>query len=76
MRRRAKWLAAFSVRRNHARNSALTFAVCFRWTALTGGESGLGGIVRPAIGPVNLDDPVVFLVLVALAMLGIGAVVK
>jgi ABC-type branched-subunit amino acid transport system permease subunit len=46
--------------------SALTFAVCFRWTALTGGESGLGGIVRPAIGPVNLDDPVVFLVLVSL----------
>ncbi|MBU6271398.1 MAG: ATP-binding cassette domain-containing protein [Betaproteobacteria bacterium] len=45
--------------------SALTFTVSFRWTALTGGESGLGGIVRPAIGPVNLDDPVVFLVLVS-----------
>ena len=45
--------------------SALTFTVSFRWTALTGGESGLGGIVRPAIGPVNLDDSVVFLVLVS-----------
>lgn len=41
--------------------SALTFAIAFRWTAFTGGESGLGGVVRPAIGPLNLDDPVVYL---------------
>jgi branched-chain amino acid transport system ATP-binding protein len=46
--------------------SALTYAIAFRWTAFTGGESGLGGVVRPAIGPVNLDDPVAYLVLVSL----------
>ncbi|HRO60155.1 MAG TPA: ATP-binding cassette domain-containing protein, partial [Burkholderiaceae bacterium] len=51
--------------------SALTFAIAFRWTALTGGESGLGGIVRPAIGPVDLDDPVVFLVVVSLIGFGV-----
>ena len=28
--------------------SALTYAIAFRWTAFTGGESGLGGVVRPA----------------------------
>ena len=46
--------------------SALTFAIAFRWTAFTGGESGLGGIVRPAIGPVDLEHPAVYLALVSL----------
>jgi branched-chain amino acid transport system ATP-binding protein len=46
--------------------SALTYAIAFRWTAFTGGESGLGGVVRPAIGPLNLDDPSAYLVLVSL----------
>ena len=45
--------------------SALTFAIAFRWTAFTGGESGLGGIVRPGIGPFNLDDPVTYLAVVS-----------
>ncbi|MEI6839166.1 MAG: branched-chain amino acid ABC transporter permease, partial [Alcaligenaceae bacterium] len=30
--------------------SALTFAIAFRWTALTGGENGLGNVVRPEMG--------------------------
>lgn len=46
--------------------SALTYAIAFRWTAFTGGENGLGGVVRPAIGPVNLDDPSAYLTLVSL----------
>jgi branched-chain amino acid transport system ATP-binding protein len=45
--------------------SALTFAVAFRWTAFTGGESGLGGVMRPAIGSLDLDDPTVYLVTVS-----------
>ena len=45
--------------------SALTFAIAFRWTAFTGGESGLGGIVRPVIGPFNLDDPATYLAVVS-----------
>ena len=46
--------------------SALTFAIAFRWTSFTGGESGLGGVVRPAIGALNLDDPLAYLVVVSL----------
>jgi len=46
--------------------SALTFTIAWRWTAFTGGESGLGGVVRPAIGPLNLDDPTAYLALVSL----------
>ncbi|MEK9950600.1 MAG: ABC transporter, partial [Curvibacter sp.] len=34
---------------------ALTFAIAFRWTALTGGEGGLGGIERGSWGPVDLN---------------------
>jgi branched-chain amino acid transport system ATP-binding protein len=40
--------------------SALTYAIAFRWTSFTGGEGGLGGIERYRLGPLNLDDPVVF----------------
>ena len=46
--------------------SALTYAIAFRWTAFTGGENGLGGVVRPAIGSLNLDDPIAYLTLVSL----------
>ena len=47
--------------------SALVFTVSLRWTSLTGGESGLGGIVRPVVGTFNLDDPITFLIAVSLA---------
>lgn len=51
--------------------SALTFAIAFRWTAFTGGESGLGGIQRATIGPLDLDNSLVFLVLVSLIGLAV-----
>ena len=51
--------------------SALTFAIAFRWTKFTGGESGLGGIQRAAIGPLSLDNDAVFLALVSLIALGV-----
>ena len=51
--------------------SALTFAIAFRWTAFTGGESGLGGVVRPALGPVNLDAPIPFYVVVSVIGLAV-----
>ena len=44
---------------------ALTFAIAFRWTSLTGGEGGLGGIERGTLGPLDLDDDVVYYVVVA-----------
>jgi len=46
--------------------SALTFAIAFRWTDFTGGEGGLGGVERYMLGPLKLDDPVVFYIVVSL----------
>ena len=37
--------------------SALTYAVAFRWTAFTGGESGLGGVTRASWLGVDLENP-------------------
>jgi branched-chain amino acid transport system ATP-binding protein len=51
---------------------ALTFAVSFRWTALTGGEGGLGGITRAQLGPLNLESQGAFYV--AVALIGFGVV--
>jgi len=45
---------------------ALTFAIAFRWTALTGGEGGLGGIERHSIGPIDLNDHLNYYAFVAL----------
>ncbi len=44
---------------------ALTYAIAFRWTALTGGEGGLGGLERGTLGPLDLDDHLTYYVLVA-----------
>jgi ABC-type branched-subunit amino acid transport system permease subunit len=46
--------------------SALTYTVAFRWTDVTGGENGLGGLSRGGIGPINFDDAIVFYVVVSL----------
>jgi ABC-type branched-subunit amino acid transport system ATPase component/ABC-type branched-subunit amino acid transport system permease subunit len=45
--------------------SAMLYTVAFRWTALTGGEDGLGGIHRPVIGGVNFDATTPYYALVA-----------
>ena len=45
---------------------ALTFAISFRWTSLTGGEGGLGGIERNSIEPFNLDEHLNYYVFVSL----------
>jgi branched-chain amino acid transport system ATP-binding protein/branched-chain amino acid transport system permease protein len=50
--------------------SALAYTVAFRWTEVTGGENGLSGLDRGAIGPLSLDDPVVFYGVVALIGFG------
>ncbi|SNR54379.1 branched-chain amino acid ABC transporter ATP-binding protein/permease [Puniceibacterium sediminis] len=36
--------------------SALTFSIAFRWTAVTGGEDGLGGFNRATALPIDLSD--------------------
>lgn len=45
---------------------ALTFAISFRWTALTGGEGGLGGIERSTWGPIDLNSHLTYYVFTAL----------
>ncbi len=45
---------------------ALTFAIAFRWTALTGGEGGLGGIERGGAAWLDLDSHLNYYIVVAL----------
>ena len=45
--------------------SAMLYTVAFRWTEVTGGENGLGGITRPVVGSVTFEDPFYYYVLVA-----------
>ena len=54
---------------------ALTYAIAFRWTALTGGEDGMGGLERGRIGPVSLDNAFAYYALVAAIALGVLYVV-
>ena len=37
--------------------AAMLYAVSFRWTDVTGGENGLGGITRPTLFGFNLNPP-------------------
>ncbi len=46
--------------------AAMLYALSFRWTEVTGGENGLGGIVRPMIAGLNLESPTAFYWFVAL----------
>jgi branched-chain amino acid transport system permease protein len=43
-------------------------ASTFRWTELTGGESGLRGIARPSLGAIDLDDKRLFYALTAIVV--------
>ena len=45
--------------------SAMLFAIAFRWTAVTGGENGLGNVVRPIVAGVDLGKPWTYYWLVA-----------
>ncbi|MBN8943865.1 MAG: ATP-binding cassette domain-containing protein [Rhizobiales bacterium] len=53
--------------------TAVMYTVSFRWTELTGGENGIGGVVRPNYGLLDLNNPWAFYGLVAL--LGFAVVV-
>ncbi|MDP9137487.1 MAG: branched-chain amino acid ABC transporter permease, partial [Pseudomonadota bacterium] len=45
--------------------AAMMYVVAFRWTAVTGGENGLGGIVRPDIAGLRLENNTTYYGLVA-----------
>jgi len=51
--------------------AALTYTVAFRWSDVTGGEDGLGDLKRGSIGPIDLDNPLAYYILVALIGLGV-----
>jgi len=50
---------------------ALTYTVAFRWTALTGGEDGLGGLQRGGLAVLRLDDHYAYYAVVALLAFGV-----
>ena len=52
--------------------SALTYAIAFRWTAFTGGESGLGGVTRASWFVFDLENAWIYYALVA--AFGVGVV--
>jgi branched-chain amino acid transport system ATP-binding protein len=51
--------------------AALTYTVAFRWSDVTGGEDGLGGLKRGIIGPFSLDNALNYYVVVALTGLAV-----
>ncbi|NOJ45447.1 branched-chain amino acid ABC transporter ATP-binding protein/permease [Bradyrhizobium archetypum] len=51
--------------------SALTYTIAFRWTAVTGGEDGLGGLKRGSIGPFSLDHALNYYIAVSVLCLGV-----
>jgi branched-chain amino acid transport system ATP-binding protein len=67
------WLAGFLILRRRGvyfslltlALAAMLFAIAFRWTAVTGGESGLGGVIRPQIAGVDLARPWIYYGVVA-----------
>ena len=51
--------------------AALTYTIAFRWTELTGGEDGLGGLARGGFQAVPLDNHAVYYAFVALVAAGV-----
>ena len=51
--------------------SALTYTIAFRWTAVTGGEDGLGGLKRGSIGAFSLDSALNYYIVVSVLCLGV-----
>jgi branched-chain amino acid transport system ATP-binding protein/branched-chain amino acid transport system permease protein len=51
--------------------AALTYTIAFRWTAVTGGEDGLGGLKRGSVGPFNLDNALAYYVVVSVIGLAV-----
>ena len=51
--------------------SALTYAIAFRWTAFTGGESGLGGVTRASWLGFDLENAWIYYAWVAAFGLGV-----
>jgi branched-chain amino acid transport system ATP-binding protein len=51
--------------------AALTYTTAFRWSNVTGGEDGLGGLKRGSIGTFSLDNALTYYIAVAVIGLGV-----
>jgi len=51
--------------------SALAYTIAFRWTKVTGGEDGLGGLKRGSIAGFSLDNALNYYIVVAILCLGV-----
>jgi ABC-type branched-subunit amino acid transport system permease subunit len=51
--------------------AALAYTTAFRWTSLTGGEDGLGGLQRGSVAGISLDNALAYYVVVAVTGLGV-----
>jgi branched-chain amino acid transport system ATP-binding protein len=51
--------------------AALTYTTAFRWTKLTGGEDGLGGLKRGSLSGHSLDNALYYYIVVAVLCLGV-----
>jgi branched-chain amino acid transport system ATP-binding protein len=51
--------------------AALTYTIAFRWSEVTGGEDGLGGLKRGSIGPLSLDNALSYYIIVAVIGLAV-----
>jgi len=51
--------------------TALLFAIGYRWTEFTGGESGLGGVTRATVLGVDLERDGIYYCVVAAVALGV-----
>ncbi len=51
--------------------SALAYTIAFRWTGVTGGEDGLGGLKRGSIAGFSLDNALNYYIVVAILCLGV-----
>jgi branched-chain amino acid transport system ATP-binding protein len=51
--------------------AALTYTTAFRWSNVTGGEDGLGGLKRGSIGTFSLDSALTYYIAVAVIGLGV-----
>ena len=51
--------------------AALTYTTAFRWSEVTGGENGLGGLKRGSLFRFSLDDALAYYVVVAVIGLGV-----
>jgi branched-chain amino acid transport system ATP-binding protein/branched-chain amino acid transport system permease protein len=51
--------------------AALTYTIAFRWSDVTGGEDGLGGLKRGTLGPIALDGALTYYIVVALVGLAV-----